>query len=81
MLLGGELQIDAKNFEIFESALYMKYGSMPRRGDEKSKLSSMPASYFENRKNAFTPNFQNYKIFGFQNRVLKIFNWFIEKRL
>ena len=31
MLLGGELQIDAKifNFEIFESALYMKSGSMP----------------------------------------------------
>ena len=31
MLLGGELQIDAKklDFEIFESALYMKSGSMP----------------------------------------------------
>ena len=31
MLLKGELQIDAKNsnFEIFESALYMKYGSVP----------------------------------------------------
>ena len=28
---GGKLQIDAKylNFENFESALYMKYGSMP----------------------------------------------------
>ena len=30
-LLGGKLQIGAKNsnFEIFESALYMKSGSMP----------------------------------------------------
>ena len=33
MLLGEELQIDAKNlnFEIFNSALYMKSGSMPLR--------------------------------------------------
>ena len=31
MLLGGELQIDAKNsnYDIFESALYIKCGSMP----------------------------------------------------
>ena len=31
MLLGGELQIDAENsnFEIFESALYMKSERMP----------------------------------------------------
>ena len=31
MLFGGKLQIDAKksSFEIFESALYMKSGSMP----------------------------------------------------
>ena len=31
MLLGGELQVDAKNsnFEIFESALCTKSGSMP----------------------------------------------------
>ena len=33
VLLGGELQTDAKNsnFEIFESTLYMKSGSMPWR--------------------------------------------------
>ena len=30
MLFGGELQIDAKyKFELFESALYLKFGSMP----------------------------------------------------
>ena len=31
MLLGGEIQIDAKNsnYEIFESTLYIKFGSMP----------------------------------------------------
>ena len=34
VLLGGKLQIGAKNsnFEIFESALYMKSVSMPLRG-------------------------------------------------
>ena len=38
VLLGGKLQIGAKNsnFEIFESALYMKSVSMPLRGDFKT---------------------------------------------
>ena len=44
-LLGGKLQIGAKNsnFEIFESALYMKSVSMPLKKKKKKTVASVTA--------------------------------------